>query len=274
VAFISSVALSLPAEAVEFTYRAPTVGQAVIQTALFDMAMKVAVKVDGDEVQSMSQKQGNIRKKEETILEVNEGRPSRVKVTYKIDKESQATSLRGVQTTTSPVAGKTYIVEKGKVAVVVSDLAGNKPPEAELAVVKKDYKSIGKMDPLAVFFKGQNWAMGDSMEVPTELAHGMFGDDTGLLEVKKYTFTFMGKKKMNGMSCGIFDTALIMSGKPAPSLRLSMNFTGETLVSIKNSTPISMDLKGTVEMKGFQPAQKLEMIGEGESNIFLRREYK
>jgi hypothetical protein len=53
-----------------------------------------------------------------------------------------------------------------------------------------------------------------------------------------------------------------------------MNFTGETLVSIKNSTPISMDLKGTVEMKGFQPAQKLEMIGEGESNIFLRREYK
>lgn len=268
------MAISLPAEAVEFTYQAPRVGQTVIQTALFDMALNVTVKVDGDVLQSMSQKQGNIRKKEETILEVKEGRPSRVKVTYKIDKERQETSLRGVQTTTSPVTGKTYIVENGKRAVVVLDLAGNKPPEAELAVVKKDYKSMGKMDPLAVFFKGQNWVIGDSMEVPTEVAHGMFGDDTGLLEVKKYTFTFMGKKRMNGMSCAIFDTALIMSGKPAPSLRMSMNFTGETLVAIKNSTPISMDLKGTVEMKGFQPAQKLEMIGEGESNIFLQREYK
>ena len=122
-----------------FTRKKPSVGDKRTENKTETMDMRLNF---------MKQDTHIVSKKEEIVVEEvlalgEDGVITKLKVTYKKHSETEDKDGKA-KTTTGPVEGKTYIVERKGDQVVVTDGSGNKVPADEEAIVKKDNKRLGK----------------------------------------------------------------------------------------------------------------------------------
>jgi hypothetical protein len=148
-----------------------------------------------------------------------------------------------------PVQGKTYICqrepgENGK--LVITDEAGNEPPPDEREIVAQQMEMVGRHNPLAQYLAGREVAIGESLELPKEVASQIFnlGDKFG--EVDHFTLTLQKVQNENGAPCAVFLANVEAASIHASQMRLQVE--GPLAVQIDNCRAAKISLIGPIGM--------------------------
>jgi hypothetical protein len=148
-----------------------------------------------------------------------------------------------------PVEGKTYLCQRepgdsGK--LIVTDEAGNAPPPEEREMVAQQMEMVGRPNPLAEFLAGREIAVGETLELPKEVASQIFnlGDKFG--EVTHFTLTLQKVQREKSANCAIFLANVEAASSDASQMRLQVE--GPLVVQLENCRATKISLTGPLGM--------------------------
>lgn len=253
-----------PETGVKFTKKQPAVGAKRTEDMKSDMAMKLTMAGKVNEMQMAESS-----KKEEEILEVTNNAIMKVKVTFAEDAKSMAEGGKPAKAKPSAIAGKTYIVasKDGKISVLNEKEKAAPKPEASL--VEKQYKTLGKPDPMLLAMPERALKEGEEVpELSEALAKAMKDhDDKATIEATKVTF-----KKKDGDN-GIFDVAMTIKSGEGP-FKMSVPLKGTISLRMADAWPTSMDLTGPLAFEMSDKDKKAGVEGGGTLKITSTYSYK
>jgi hypothetical protein len=148
-----------------------------------------------------------------------------------------------------PVQGKTYLCqrepgEKGK--LIITDEAGNEPAAEEREIVAQQMEMVGRQNPLAQYLAGREVAVGQTLELPKEIASQIFnlGDKFG--EVTHFTLTLEKVQNENGAKCAVFVANVEAASSDASQMRLQIE--GPLVVQVDTCRAAKISLTGPLGM--------------------------
>lgn len=272
---LAVMVLSFPglafSETVMFRYSPPEAGTVILESNNLSMNQNITIKVNGEVVQSMSIENLKLDIVRKTILEVRDGAPAKVKVHYITSNEEQNSSPGEKQKVVQPIEGKTYVIEMTDEGITVVDENGQTPNENETALVRREFNYIGKIDPMSKFLDGKQFSVGQTVDIPGEVARSIFDDPKD--EIKTFSLSLRELTEINGENCGRFDVVLELRGAPEQGMKLSMDLKGEALLGVATTWPLMMDLKGEVRMEAEEPEQDMEIFGSGPVAVTMKMDY-
>lgn len=253
-----------------FTKRDVTVGDKRTRTSI--MAMTLEVEAAG---QKKSMKQGETKEKDEEVLEVKDGRPSKIKVTYK--KKNKSMQEAGPpQTKAEPIEGKTYVVEEKDGEVIVTTEDGGKPPLAEVTAVKKDFqKSFGKDSKAKAFAEALLTAKLEKGKRATDVEKlfneafgpGLSDDGKKAPKVGEVKLTYQGTEGDHAL----FDIEMTMKVDEGP-MKMSMPLKGKLKILREGAQMGTVTLKGPIELD--TTGSPIPIKGKGELSMEEKAVYE
>lgn len=257
---------------VTFTGKTPKKGSVASLTRTFQGKMTMTIKLGGKVFQAMQEERSQERQLNETVLESSNTAVTKVKVEYEKARISAGDPMTGTppQTMDEPVAGHIYIVEAKKGTISVTyEQKGMTPTQEEIEIVTKDYKGLGKKDPLQELLAKKTVKLGETIKMSAEQAKALLGGEDENLTIEECSLTLKATREASEFQCAVFDTIIKMSGSvpKLPTLKMTINLKGETVVAIENCLPITMHLEGDMAMQDSQQdprtGQAFEFVGEG-----------
>jgi hypothetical protein len=264
-------------EAYRFTYRTLEVGEVAVQHADFNMDLEMSINQAGTTIDSA--RQGVLRTQlcRLTVLETANlgGEQVKTKVQISYDAADQTISEMGKAkpAVKLPVAGKTYIVERVKEKLVITDLAGNPVPEVEQAIVSNSTDTLGRPNPIARFFNGRVVKVGDRLRMPPALARELLGFTGKLDNASKFELTFVDVRSIAGVNCAVFETYL--ETKMTQGTTMNMKMKGRLMLEIDTCRAVWIELDGPVQLaEAHGPADaQFTVDTKGSVKMALRAEY-
>ena len=253
-------------------FSAPTlhVGQTFTRAAKYNMNFDVVLKFAGETLQEANRAATQTIKKSETILGMNGDAITKIKVKYETITETMVVTEDEISQTQkidpNPVLGQTYIVSKQDGAVKVTDENGLKPSFDEINIVADDYKRLGEADSFRQFFRSRTVQIGEPLQMPGVLAEGLF-TDASHRKIKVESASFILRKVQNNVAS--FDTTLKMQWNQDANTSMKLNLTGETLVNVQTSHPVSSNLSGTMRVTGTEQLYNRLAMLDGKGKITL-----
>jgi hypothetical protein len=225
-----------------------------------------------------------------TTMAAEEGRTSAVRVEYpKSTKEVSGSQDANDQiapggttvtsqspSTSQPVEGKTYLCqrepgENGK--LIVTDLAGNRPPDEEYEIVSQQMDMVGRSNPFAEFLAGRTVQVGEKLEVPKQLASQMFnlGDQFG--EVTRFALTLKKIETEAGHTCAVFQTSVEAASSDASQMRLQVE--GPLVVHVDSCRAAKISLIGPIGMSETRGSYSTayQVMGAGRLQMSIASKY-
>jgi len=251
-----------PAQAdktITFSTKAKAVGDKY--TTSEEMRTKFTVVV-GNQTVNMEGVENEERKTE--VLAVKDGLATKVRATYTKHTKDVKTDGKP-KDERSPVAGKTYLVERKGDAIVVTDNAGKAVSAVEQKKIEGDYKRLGKPDEVTNALKSKPRKIGDKLDDVAAALAGQLkdrGSKAGSnVTVEQTKLVLSGTKRIDGADHAVLDLTMKLSGDE-PNGKLTMTLGGQVFVRIDEASfgeiavsgPITMtgkgaDLRGTMSMK-------------------------
>lgn len=255
---------------VTFKKAIPKVGESRQTTEDMSLTNKITVSANGKVLQTVDQKQQVGKTVKLTVLVRAKEKIAKIKVDY-IRGETTEDSGRGEKTTTSPLVGKSFLLEDKGDKVLVTDGAGKKTSDAEATRVKMSYsKSLGEFhNKFGDVLPDRALKVGETITVEQKKANKFFRDDEKkvTLTVELFTLKLTGTKKIGAVTVGIFEMHLKFVDKFAKGMKLTTDLKGQALVDVATCFTHLMDLKGPMEMAGKN--QGMTMNGKGEMHMKL-----
>jgi hypothetical protein len=148
-----------------------------------------------------------------------------------------------------PVQGKTYLCqrepgENGR--LIVSDEAGNQPPAEELEIVTQQMEMVGRQNPLAQYLAGREVAIGESLELPKEVASQIFNLGEKFGRVSHFTLTLQKLQNDGGSECAVFTTNVEAESNDSSQMRLQIE--GPLVVQVDTCRAAKISLIGPIGM--------------------------
>jgi hypothetical protein len=177
------------AEPIAFTYRAPTVGQVGSHDMQFTLDLNISLHQAGQTISSEAQQLSRDQDRDVTVLAVEDKKAMKVQVTY--SKAWEQVSRGKLTGTPQPqsIEGKTYIVERKGNDLVVTDPAGHDVPEEERMLVAASMDAVGHLNPLGMFLDGKKIAVGQTINLPLDMASDLLGVKEAGGEAQKVDLT-------------------------------------------------------------------------------------
>jgi hypothetical protein len=216
------------AEPIAFTYRAPQVGQVGSHDMQFTLDLNISLRQAGQTISSEAQQLSRDQDRDVTVLAVEDKKAMKVQVTYAKAWEQVSRGKLAGTPQPQPIEGKTYIVERKGNDLVVTDPAGHDVPEEERMLVAASMDAVGHLNPLGMFLDGKKIAVGQTVNLPLDMASDLLGVKEAGGEAQKVDLT-------------LHDVATDEEGR-----RLA-NFT--MLVVLKLAGGGTMDVKGQLQVE-------------------------
>lgn len=262
---------------VSFSKKALPVGQKIKETEKMQMNMSMTVDMSAlggkPETTKISNQESMVRQSE--VLALNKDAPTKLKVTYS-EKHEIAVEEGKEKKTTSPVSGKSYLVERKGDQVVVTGADGAKVSDEELAVVQADHKELGQPDTVSSSLHGKTIKPGDEVPglaavIESELTQGAAEEVGADAKVSGVQVKFREQK--NGV--GLFDVAVIFTQAEGP-MTIRMDLKGTLGVRTADTQPAELTLKGPVAIDLGEPdpsAPPMKITGSGDMSLSLTQSY-
>jgi hypothetical protein len=167
----------------------------------------------------------------------------------KISYSKRKVTSTGPGTKTEPdLAGKSFLVERTDKTKELTILTGDggAPDEGDAAIVQKDARDVGKVEPLSAFISSTAFEIGKPVTLPTETVAALFEDTK--LQATSATLTLdrvTGDKKAELT----FDIALGGS-QSATGITMSMPVKGHVVIDLTTGVAVSMDAAGPITVSG------------------------
>jgi hypothetical protein len=248
----------------KFTKKQPAVGAKRTEDVKSDLAMKLTMAGKVNDMQMTESV-----KKEEEVLEVANNAIMKIKVTFAEDTKSMAEGGKPAKAKPSAIAGKTYTVASKDGKLVVLNDKDKPAPKPEASLVEKQYKSLGKPDPMLAAMPERALKDGDEVpELSDALAKAMKEhDEKTIIEGAKVTF-----KKKDGDN-GLFDIAMTIKSGEGP-FKMSVPLTGTLSLRMADAWPSTMDLTGPLAFELTEKDKKAGVEGGGTLKLTMAYSYK
>jgi hypothetical protein len=190
-------------------------------------------------------------------------------------KKDEATA--GYQPVAQVVQGKTYLVqrepgENGK--LLVTDEAGNRPSAEEYEIVSAQMDMVGRPNPLAQYLAGREIKVGESFELPKDLASKVFnlGDKFG--EVTHFRMTLRKVSVQGGATLAEF-SANVEAAASGPSQML-LQVEGPLVVQADSCRAVSVAMDGPIGMSETRGSYSTayQVIGTGHLQTSIAAVYR
>ncbi len=257
------------AKSYQFVYRPAQVGDKSTHESQLSLRIKATVTQAGRHIVTADQRVE--RKQRRTLTLIDSGDPNVVKgeVTFEVSEQTTSLGREESEAVRHPVAGKTYLVSRVGEELVITDRLGAKPPEDELEIVGQAMVAFGQRNPLAAFFAGRTVAVGQTLELPKQLAKEVFGLGNTVNEVARFRMQLVGTQTVGERTCGVFDTHI----EATSTLDASMNlqFGGRLHIEIDTCRPVFADLTGPVTIYQEKGAKETgyTLSGKGQLHVTM-----
>jgi hypothetical protein len=214
-----------------------------------DMLMTMAVRVSG---KSMTIDSSETEERKTEVLAVADGVATKVRVRYlKHQKESKVDGKSS--SATSPVGGKTYIVERKGDKVVVTNADGKSvSPEEEKQLIK-NYRRLGKPDEITKTLKSKPRKVGEKLDDVAKAMSDQFrerSDASEKVTIEETKLVFSEVKKIDGIEHAVLDLTVKMVAEPGADGKLTMDLKGKVLVRIDEASYGEITMAGPIKMTG------------------------
>jgi hypothetical protein len=175
------------------------------------------------------------------VTKVKDGAVTEEKVSYSAFAQKQSMGGKDKPAAVD-LTGKSYTVTAGTPNSVTA--ASGKASDAEIDLVRKSQRRVGKPDKMAKLFDGKSFTKDKKVELPAaELAEAM-GDDSGM-KAASMTMTYRGTSG----GYANFDVTLDLEGD-ANGMHLVAKLAGTAKIDPKSSQLGILDVKGSVKGTG------------------------
>lgn len=267
----------LAAETYRFTYRGLENGDTTLQEVDLDLNLTVTVEQSG---QTIDKTKHVVLRKQRCRMTVLESTSidgalvkTKVKLTYENADQSQAQNDEPAEEGPLPVAGKTYFASLVDDKLVITDERGNRPSDEEWAIVATATDTLGQSNPIAKFFDGKTYSVGQELRMPPQLAKDLLGFSGRLDNASKLILTFTKVQMIGGKKCAVFDTLLESTMTQGTTMKMQMQ--GKLMLEIDTCRAASIELAGPVKLaEAHGPADGQFTINtQGSMKMALRAGY-
>lgn len=268
-------------EVVRFARRPAQVGDQVEQTLLFEMRLTTTLRQRNEVIESNQTLMRSRQRRAVAMTEVDQQRPIAVKVHFSEATKHWSAVPAGEQPENhpepQPVQGKTYLCrrergESGK--LLITDAAGILPPADEYEIVAQAMDMVGRVNPLAQFLAGRTIAVGETVELPRDVAARVFnlGDQFG--EVVRFDLTLQKTVQENGIPCAVFHGSIDAVSNDTSQMRIMVE--GSMVVEIDSSRATRISLSGPLAMSETRGTYSTshQLIGTGQLKMSLVSSYQ
>jgi hypothetical protein len=267
---------------VRFERRAAHVGDELEQAVQMEIRLATS-KRQGNELSERNQTAIRTENRRTvTTTEVRSDRSVAVRVHYSNSTRRLATSgavptgtnadLEKIPPTDQPVAGKTYHCrreagEGGK--LVVTDVAGAIPPMEEYEIVAQHMEMVGRANPLAQFLAGRTITVGETVQLPQQVADEIFNLGERFGEVTQFDLTLTGTRMQGGAECAVFVARVEAASSDSSQMRLQLE--GPLVMQIDSCRAVQVDLSGPIGMSETRGSYSTayQMIGTGQLKMSI-----
>jgi hypothetical protein len=275
-------------QTVHFARRAARVGDEVEQTVSMEMRLATAMRRGSELAERNHTAIRSRNQRTMTTTEVEAGRAVAVRLQYAAatktfataedgDAKSIANGLDDTPPTTQPVAEKTYFCSRepgddGR--LVITDVAGSIPPMEEYEIVAQHMDMVGRANPLAKFLAGRTIAVGETVEVPKQVADEIFNLGERFGEVTQFELTLTNTKSHDGIECAVFLARVEAASSDSSQMRLQVD--GPIVIQAGTCRAVQVDLSGPIGMSETRGSYSTayQMIGTGQLKMSTACTYR
>jgi hypothetical protein len=272
---------------VAFSKLPARVGDKVEQTLALEMRMSTTLR-HGNQVGERNHTTArNAQRRVVTTTHVEAGRAVAVRVQY-FEATRQVTAADAAQSSpptpaadesekvAQPIAGKAYLCRRlpgadGKLEI--TDETGRVPPTQECEIVAQHMEMVGRANPLAEFLAGQSIAVGQTIELPQEVAGKIFNLGEQFGEVKRFALTLEKLEPGERSSRAGFAAHVEAASNNAAQMRLELE--GPLVVDADTCRAAKVSLSGPIaisETRGSY-STSYQVIGTGHLKINIASAY-
>ncbi len=258
---------------VQFQQQPTAVGDSVVQQV--EVELDVTTTITQSE-QIAHESRSTIHRKQQRVvkvLEVVDDRVRRAEVSFPISRRQGPGGETPDEMAPQSVEGKTYLVERVDDRLKIRKPDGTLPPRQEFELVYESLKTFGKPNPLAEFLLARPIQLGETIEVPRELAEQLLGLSGDVGEVRRMTMRLEHLKEIDDQPCAVFATTIDAVDRASEAQEFEV--TGRMAIDIATCRTVAAEVNGPLSLTSTQTtaAGSFEQVVKGGMRVALRSQY-
>lgn len=231
-----------------FTKKVPGVGTVVEDKQSMEMKMELTLEMKGAKPITIEIDRSETQVKKEKVLESDGKATTKLEVTY-VSKEEVEREKGKEKRKSSPVEGKTYVVELRDGKPYVTTDKGKLAPSAEANVVAKGHKGLGKPEPTIEGMPDKPIKVGDKVDSLAKAIKERLSEDTDEGEIADVSVTLKEIKSGEHGKEGVFEVGMTLAlKKKGEPLDLQMKLEGTMSLRKDDTWPTELTLSGPITM--------------------------
>ncbi len=266
-----------PGGLVQFHKRAARSGDISQQQLSCDLALEMALRQAGQTVQARKHEFRRQQERTVTILAATDRGPQAAQVHYgKAQVVLRSDDQVGeTPPADQPVTGKVYRVTRVGEELQIRYPDGATPPGEELAVVRANMQTFGLPNPIATYFDGRKVQIGQSLQLPAELARQLLGFPETVQNVTHFGMKLVDVRPgANGLAQATFRVRLLAEDPASDALK--MNLQGEMTIEVETCRTLSVNLTGPVSASQTHgpPEGQFQVDSAGDIRVAVKADYR
>jgi hypothetical protein len=266
-------------QTVQFDRRLAQLGDEVEQTVSLQMRLSTSLR-QGNEL--LEKNQTVVRSNQRrlvTTTEIARDRVTAVSVRY-LEANKQITAGETTELSSSiaqPVQGKTYHCRRDAdddAKLIVTDPDGQPPPPEECEIVEQNMEMVGRTNPLSQFLAGRTVAVGETVELPKELAGQLFNLGNRFGEVTRFELVLEKVAGNDEMPCAVFLARVEAASNDSSQMRMQVE--GPLVMQTRTCRAVRLALTGPIGMSETRGSYSTayQLLGTGQLKMSIDSAYR
>lgn len=235
--------LSAAGQIVTFTNQPARPHDVADQTIQCDLDASRTIRQHNQVVDDSKQQLRRHQHRTITILDTHQGTAARARVTYSLSTTKVMAGEKQIIEAKQPIEGNTYLVTRQGEELIITAESGEPISEEEDKILRVQLGTFGKPNPLSQFLHGKRIAVGESIDVPDEVAAELLGLTGNRGKTDQLALKLTGVKQIQRKQHAVFET-LLRSHSDESTLTLLMK--GELIIEPSTCRTQSINLHGPV----------------------------
>lgn len=253
---------------VRFSQQPTSVGERVVQRVGMELNIHTVIKHAGQVAHEGDTALRRRQERDIKVLEVVEGRARKAEVTFALSRVMSPQNADPSDEVAQPVEDKTYRVTRNGEQLFIAAADGSIPTRDEFEIVLNTMETFGLPSPFMQYLTERTLHVGETAQVPTDVAQNMMGFDS-FGAIQKFELYLAEVKNINGRECAVFTATIAALGKPENPL--VMEARGNIVVELATCRTLEATLTGPVSLNATD--QGVEYSAGGQMLLAIRSQY-
>lgn len=273
-------------QSVRFARQLARTGDQVEQTISIEMRLATSLRQGNQLIESNRTTTRTAQRRVITTTEIDAGRATAVLARYleatrhtvaSDGAHASAAAVEPAEPAAQPVQGKAYRCrrEPGEDGtLIVTDAEGNIPPLNEYEIVAQNMEAVGQPNPLTEFLAGRTVAVGETIELPKDVADRLFGMGDRFGKVTRFDLTLQESRTEGGLPCAAFLARVEAASNNSSQMRLQVE--GPLIVHIDTCRAVRTQLAGPIGLSETRGSygHAYQLIGTGQLTMSIASVYR